>query len=254
MLPVAFVGHGSPMNVIDDNPWRPAWAELGRGLPRPDAILCVSAHWETRGIGVTAGDRPETIHDFGGFPQALFDVRYPAPGSADLAGRVAELLRPDIVHAVADRGFDHGAWGVLQPMYPEADVPVVQLSMDMTRPFPAHFELGQRLRPLRQQGVLIVGSGNIVRNLALIRRYREPADWAVRFDAAIRQAIADGAHDRVIDLAGHGDDGRLSVPTPEHYLPLLYVLGAATAKDRVRFINTDVVSTLSMTSAVFEAA
>jgi 4,5-DOPA dioxygenase extradiol len=253
MLPVIFVGHGSPMNVIDDNPWRPQWAALARDLPRPDAILCVSAHWETRGLGVTADAAPPTVHDFYGFPQALFDVRYPAPGSAALAGRVAALLAPDTVHGVEGRGFDHGTWGVLQPMYPAADIPVVQMSLDMTRPPQGHFELGRKLRPLRDEGTLIVASGNIVHNLALRRRHdREPVDWAVRFDAAIRQAIVDGAHDRVIDYASFGDDARLSVPTPEHYLPLLYVLGAATAKDRVRFIAADVYSTLSMTSVVFE--
>ena len=252
MLPAIFVGHGSPMNVIDDNPWRPQWAALAEALPRPDAILCVSAHWETRGIGVTADARPETIHDFGGFPQALFDMRYPAPGSAGLVGRVVELLQPDVVHAVEDRGLDHGVWGVLQPMYPAADIPVVQFSIDVTRPPQGHFELGKRLRPLRDEGVLIVASGNIVHNLMQMRRYPQPADWAIRFDTAIREAIEDGAYDAAIDWQRFGDDARLSVPTPEHYLPLLYVLGAATAKDRVRFLTADVYSTLSMTSVVFE--
>ncbi|MEQ9638595.1 MAG: 4,5-DOPA dioxygenase extradiol [Alphaproteobacteria bacterium] len=251
-MPAVFLGHGSPMNAIEDNDWRRAWGVLGSALPRPRAVLCVSAHWETRGIGLTADSRPETIHDFGGFPQPLFDVQYPAPGDSWLVERVQTLLRPAQAHAVKGRGFDHGMWGVLRPMYPDADVPVVQLSLDMSQTPQGHFELGKRLRPLRAEGVLIVGSGNIVHNLMLRGRYPEPADWAVRFDAAIRQAIEGGAYDQVIDYPGRGQDAMLSVPTPEHYLPLLYVLGAATAKDRLRFFSTDVFSTMSMTSVVFE--
>lgn len=252
-MPVVFLGHGSPMNAIENNGWHRAWGELGAELPRPRAVLCISAHWETRGIGLTADAAPETIHDFGGFPQELFDVQYPAAGDAWLVERVQGLLQPETAHAVEGRGFDHGMWGVLRPMYPDADVPVVQLSLDVSQTLQGHFELGKRLRPLREEGVLIAGSGNIVHNLMLRGRYPRPADWAIRFDAAIRQAIVDGAVDRVIDYPGHGQDAMLSVPTPEHYLPLLYVLGATTAKDRVRFFNADVFSTLSMTSAVFAA-
>jgi len=247
--PVLFVGHGSPMNAIEDNPWSRDWARLGRELPRPRAILMVSAHWETRGAAaVSASSAPETIHDFFGFPQALFDVRYPAPGDPALAARVAELLSPDPVVQHPTRGLDHGAWGVLGPMYPEADIPVVQLSLDRGRPDRWHYEAGRRLAPLRDEGVMIVGSGDIVHNLraADFRRPEAPA-WADRFNERAKALILSGDHDALIDWRGLGPDAEASINSAEHYLPLLYVLGAADKGEPVGFFNDDVFAAISMT-------
>lgn len=251
-MPVVFLGHGSPMNAIEDNAFHRSWAELGARLPRPNAILCVSAHWETQGVGVTAMERPRTIHDFYGFPQALFDVQYPAPGDPALARRVASLLgshRPTLDTAW---GLDHGSWGVLTAMYPGADIPVVQLSLDMTQPGAYHYDAGRALKPLRDKGVLIVGSGNIVHNLRLFD-WRKPQqlDWAVRFDAAVKERIVSGEHGDLIAFERLGEDAALSINSREHYLPLLYVLGAADEGERASFLNEAVVSSISMTSVVF---
>ena len=255
-MPVLFLGHGSPMNAIEDGPCRREWTALGQRLPRPRAILCISAHWETRGIGVTAAERPETIHDFYGFPQALFDVRYPAPGSPWLAGRVAELLgtgaAPLPVVRDPQRGLDHGAWSVLLPMYPEADIPVVQLSLDSARPGPWHLELGRRLAPLRDEGVLILGSGDIVHNLRLFNFHRTAAmDWALRFRAQANALIEAGDDQALADWPALGADARLAIPTPEHYLPLLYVLGARRPGEKPVLFNDMVTSSLSMTSLIY---
>ncbi|MBI1210055.1 MAG: 4,5-DOPA dioxygenase extradiol [Alphaproteobacteria bacterium] len=250
-MPVVFLGHGSPMNAIEDNSFHRAWAELGARLPRPKAVLCVSAHWETQGVGVTAMERPRTIHDFRGFPQALFDVRYSAPGDPALAQRIAELLT--VYRPVLDTswGLDHGSWGVLIAMYPQADVPVVQLSLDMTKPASYHYEVGQALKPLRDEGVLILGSGNIVHNLRLFDwRTPQQLDWAVRFDATVKQRIAAAAHQDLIAFERLGDDATLAINSGEHYLPLLYVLGASDAGEPVSFINETVLSAISMTSLV----
>jgi 4,5-DOPA dioxygenase extradiol len=253
-LPVLFLGHGSPMNAIEDNPWRRAWAEAGQRLPRPRAILCVSAHWETRGPAVSASAAPPTIHDFGGFPQALFDVQYPAPGDPALARRVAELLAPEQVRQDPARGLDHGAWGVLAPMYPEADIPIVQLSLDRTKSNPWHYEAGRRLAPLRDEGVLIVGSGDIVHNLRAVdfRRGGTP-DWAVRFNDTARSLIVAGDHQPLIDYEKLGPEAEMSINSAEHYLPLLYVLGAADTGEHPDFFNDDVFAAISMTSVVFGA-
>lgn len=247
--PVLFIGHGSPMNAIEDNPWSRDWARLGRDLPRPRAILMVSAHWETRGAAaVSASAAPETIHDFFGFPQALFDVRYPAPGDPALAARVAELLSPDPVVQHPTRGLDHGAWGVLGPMYPEADIPVVQLSLDRGRPDRWHYEAGRRLAPLRDEGVMIVGSGDIVHNLraADFRRPEAPA-WADRFNERAKALILSGDHDALIDWHALGPDAEAAINSAEHYLPLLYVLGAAGKDEPISFFNDDVFAAISMT-------
>ena len=247
--PVLFIGHGSPMNAIEDNPWSRDWARLGRDLPRPRAILMVSAHWETRGAAaVSASAAPETIHDFFGFPQALFDVRYPAPGDPALAARVAELLSPDPVVQHPTRGLDHGAWGVLGPMYPEADIPVAQLSLDRGRPDRWHYEAGRRLAPLRDEGVMIVGSGDIVHNLraADFRRPEAPA-WADRFNERAKALILSGDHDALIDWHALGPDAETAINSAEHYLPLLYVLGAAGKDESISFFNDDVFAAISMT-------
>jgi 4,5-DOPA dioxygenase extradiol len=248
-MPVLFLGHGSPMNAIEDNPWSRAWRETGHRLPRPKAILMISAHWETRGLAVTASKTPETIHDFGGFPQALFDARYPAPGDPALARRVADLLAPEPVVQHPTRGLDHGAWSVLAPMYPAADIPVVQLSLDRTRTPQQHYDLGRRLTPLRDEGVLIVGSGDIVHNLrAADFRRPEAPEWADRFNAVAKRLIETGEHGPLIDYASLGEDAAQSINSAEHYLPLLYVLAAQGPGEPVSFFNDEVFAAISMTS------
>jgi 4,5-DOPA dioxygenase extradiol len=250
-MPVLFLGHGSPMNAIEDNAYRRSWAALGKRLRRPESILCISAHWETRGVYVTGSEHPDTIHDFNGFPRALFDVRYPAPGSPALARRVADLLDPVRVHIDAQRGLDHGAWGVLQPMFPEADIPVVQLSLSVLQPGAWHYDLARELAPLRDEGVLVVASGNIVHNLRLFR-YNDPAplDWAQRFDEDVAEHIATGHHDGLLGYETLGSDALLAIPTPEHYLPLLYVLALQRDGEPVEFFNDEVRSAISMRSVL----
>src|SRR5882757_5129995 len=200
-MPVVFVGHGSPMNAIEDNAFNREWRVLGQRLPRPKSIRCFSAHWETRGVGVTAMAAPKTIHDFYGFPQALFDVRYAAPGDPALAQRMASLLAAHSPVLDMEWGFDHGAWSVLIAMYPKADIPVVQLSIDTSKPGAYHYGIGQALKPLRDEGVLILGSGNIVHNLRLFDfRAPTPPEWATRFDAVAKQRIAAGDHRDLVDF------------------------------------------------------
>ncbi|HJV87383.1 MAG TPA: 4,5-DOPA dioxygenase extradiol [Noviherbaspirillum sp.] len=226
-MPAVFLGHGSPMNVLEDNAYTRAWQQIAAGMPKPKSILSISAHWTTRGTHVTATEEPATIHDFGGFPQALFDIRYPAPGSPALASRVRELLAPVEVQADQSWGLDHGTWGLLVKMFPDADVPVVQLSIDATRPHRFHFEMGQRLAPLRDEGVLIMASGNVVHNLRMMNWNGGAAhDWAERFNNAVRDCLLSGDVERLADYPQWGPDAHLSVPTPEHFLPLLYILGA----------------------------
>ena len=250
-MPAVFVGHGNPMNAIEDSSFRREWTALGRRLPKPSSILCVSAHWETAGVAVTASESPETIHDFGGFPQALFDVRYPAPGSPALARRVASLLASENVRLDGKRGLDHGAWSVLAALYPAADVPVVQLSLDSSRPGADHYDLARRLAPLRQEGVLVLGTGNIVHNLGFYDpRRHEPYDWAKRFDAKVKKLISSRDHALLSDLKKLGPDAGLAVPTPEHYLPLLYVLALQRKEDTVSYFNEAVETSMSMTSIV----
>jgi 4,5-DOPA dioxygenase extradiol len=252
-MPALFVGHGSPMNAIEDNAFSRGWRALARRLPRPRAILCVSAHWETRGAAVTAVERPATIHDFYGFPEALHAIDYPAPGDPALAVRVAELAAPEPVRLADDWGLDHGAWSVLRIMYPAADVPVVQLGLDTTRPGAFHLTLARRLAPLRDDGVLVMGSGNIVHNLRHFRRAGGPAlDWAARFDAAVRARIEARDDAALADYASLGPDARLAVPAPEHYLPLLYALALRRDGDRLSFFNDVVTSAISMTSVLLE--
>jgi 4,5-DOPA dioxygenase extradiol len=238
-LPALFLGHGNPMNALRENSWTRAWGVLGATLvPRPRAVLAVSAHWYIAGSAVTAMPAPRTIHDFGGFPRELFAVRYPAPGDPALAARVRELLAPLPVASDYSWGLDHGTWSVLRHVFPEADVPVVQLSIDEARSASFHHELGKRLRPLRDEGVLIVGSGDVVHNLHTYAWGGHPAkpyDWALRFETTVRERLASGDHAALIDYAALGNDALLSVPTPEHYLPLLYVLGASFPEELVTF-------------------
>ena len=227
-LPAVFFGHGSPLNALEQNRFTDAWRHIGTALPKPKAILCVSAHWMTRGTAVTAMDKPRTIHDFSGFPQELFEVQYPAPGSPTLAARVRELLAPVEVQLDKSWGLDHGTWSVLAQVYPDANVPVVQLSLDSTQPPQYHYNLGARLAPLRDEGVLIVGSGNVVHNLGRIQWAEDakPYGWATRFNEKVRAHLAAREHQPLIHYLSLGSDARLSVPTPEHYLPLLYIIAA----------------------------
>jgi len=227
-MPILFFGHGNPMNAIQSNAYTEAWSALGKALPPPRAVVAVSAHWYLPGTAVTAMGAPRTIHDFGGFPEELYRVRYPAPGDPRLAKRVQALLAPTPVRLDESWGLDHGTWSVLCHVFPNADVPVIQLSIDETEPPALHYELGRRLAPLREEGVLILGSGNLVHNLHAYgwgRRSMEPYDWAVRFEKQARDLMRTGEHGPLVAYESLGRDALLSVPTPEHYLPLLYVLG-----------------------------
>lgn len=250
-LPVLFVGHGSPMNAIEDTAWRRSWQAMGAELLKraeaPQMILCVSAHWLTQGgWQITGMARPKTIHDFGGFPQALFDQQYPAPGAPAVAETLARELKSPATGQplgvdASEWGLDHGTWSVLKPMFPRADIPVLQLSMDYSRAPSEHYALGQQLRALRKRGVLIVGSGNIVHNLRALRRDvpdNQAYDWAQAFDAAIQQQIAKGQLDALQKFQSLGDIARLSHPTHDHFLPLLYAAGAAAPNEVPRFFNT----------------
>jgi 4,5-DOPA dioxygenase extradiol len=257
-LPAIFFGHGSPMIALETNDTTRTWAAMAEAIGKPRAILCISAHWLTRGTAVTAMEKPRTIHDFGAFPQALFDVQYPAPGDPGLARRVRELLAPLPV-ALDEKawGLDHGTWSVLVKAYPDADVPVVQLSIDASKPPAWHFELGRKLAPLRDEGVLIIGTGNIVHNLPAMNwgaRDCAPFDWAERFNDYIRQAIVEDAPQRLIDYEAVGQDAALSAPSPDHYWPLLYVLGARLPGDRPVFSPDHIEhGSLSMTSVTLAA-
>lgn len=256
-LPALFIGHGSPMNAITENPYARAWRELGHRLPRPERILVVSAHWETEGLAATAMERPPTIHDFFGFPQALFDMRYPAPGDPQIAERLRALLDPAPVAADQSWGLDHGTWSVLNFLYPEADIPVAQFGLDMSLPAEAHIALGRALSPLRDEGVLILASGNVVHNLRARNQApdAEPAPWAVRFDAAIREAFERGDEAMLAGWTSLGDDARLSVPRAEHYLPLLYIAGARRPGEPVEILTPAIEqASLSMTSYVVGSA
>ncbi|MEU4365717.1 4,5-DOPA dioxygenase extradiol [Micromonospora chersina] len=230
VLPAAFFGHGNPMNALEVNRYTAAWREFGRSVPRPRAILVVSAHWYIGATAVTAMPRPRTIHDFYGFPQQLFDVRYPAPGLPELAEEVSDVVHPTWVGADLDSwGIDHGTWSVLTHAFPDADIPVVQLSINAFKPFDYHLDLGARLAPLRERGVLVVASGNVVHNLGGVdpRLTDEGFDWARRFDDAARETVQD-APTEAARLDGHRDFG-LAVPTPDHFIPLLYLAGLAGA-------------------------
>lgn len=237
-MPAVFLGHGNPMNALQSNSYTKAWASLGAAVPRPRAILCVSAHWYVAETAVTAMSSPPTIHDFGGFPRELFEVTYPASGDADLAARVGDLLAPVSVRQDHEWGLDHGAWSVLKHVYPDAGVPVVQLSIDQTKGASFHYETARRLSPLRDEGVLVLGSGNLVHNLRLYgwgKAGVEPYDWAVRFERQARELLLAGNDGPLVDYQSLGPDAMLAVPTPEHYLPLLYVLALRREGEQVSF-------------------
>ena len=238
LMPAIFFGHGNPMNAIGHNGYTEAWQRIGKQTLRPKAVLSISAHWYVPETGVTISTNPRTIHDFGGFPQALYQVQYPAPGDPALARHVQQLLAPLDVRLDDSWGLDHGTWSVLKHVYPAADIPVVQLSIDETRPASFHFELARKLAPLRDEGVLIAGSGNIVHNLhtyAWGRHPQEPYDWALRFEAMAREMMQTGEFAPLINYQKLGRDAALSIPTPDHYLPLLYVLATKQQRESVRF-------------------
>lgn len=234
-MPVIFFGHGNPMNAIEDNAYTKAWREIGRALPKPKAVLAISAHWYLPATLVTSMQHPRTIHDFGGFPRELYQVQYPAQGDLQLAARLTQIASAGEDH---QWGFDHGTWSVLCHVFPDADVPVVQLSIDEAQPPRFHYDLGRKLAPLRDEGILIVGSGNLVHNLhayAWGRHPAEPFDWAVRFERQARSFMLAGNDEMLVEYEALGRDAILSVPTPDHYLPLLYVIGARRKDDRVTF-------------------
>jgi len=234
-MPALFIGHGSPMNAVEDNEFSRAWSKAGRSLPRPKAILCISAHWETKGTQVTAMEKPKTIYDFYGFPPELYAVQYPAAGSPNLARRIQELVKPVEVVQDLSWGLDHGAWSVLCRLFPQADVPVVQLSLDRSISPQAHYDLGQQLGALRKEGILIVGSGNVVHNLGRIAWEDTALDWANEFDDAVRNWILAGDHEALIRYQAQGPLAALAINSAEHYKPLLYVLGAARPGESVHF-------------------
>ena len=238
-MPAIFFGHGNPMNALLSNLYTEQWAAIGASLLRPKAILSVSAHWYIQDAAVTVSTAPRTIHDFGGFPRELYQVQYPAPGDPDLALRVQKLLAPLPVRLDEQWGLDHGTWAVLCHVYPHADIPVVQLSIDETQAASFHYEIGKRLAPLRDEGILIVGSGNLVHNLhayAWGRHAVEPYDWAVSFESRVRELLLADEHNPLIDYENKlGSEATLAVPTPDHYLPLLYVVGTRTPSDPVAF-------------------
>jgi len=238
-MPAVFFGHGNPMNALLRNPYTEQWTEIGTRIPRPNAILCLSAHWYIQDAAVTVSTAPRTIHDFGGFPRELYQVQYPAPGDPQLALRIQRLLAPVPVRLDDRWGLDHGTWAVLCHVYPHADVPVVQLSIDETQASSFHYEIGKRLAPLREEGILIIGSGNLVHNLhtyAWGRHPVEPYDWAVSFEKRVRELLVAEEQNPLIDYENKlGEEAMLAIPTPDHYLPLLYVIGTRTPSELVTF-------------------
>lgn len=259
-MPVLFLGHGSPMNAIEENEFVTGFRNIGKVLPKPNAILCVSAHWETRGTFVTAMEKPPTIHDFGGFPQALFDVQYPAPGSPELARETKNLITKTQVGLDDQWGLDHGAWTVIKHLYPNADVPVIQLSLDYYQTPQYHYELARELAVLRRKGVLIVGSGNMVHNLRMVAwdHLNDPEygyAWALEAREKMKQYILADDHQALINFRSQGKAFDLAIPTPEHYLPLLYALALKEDKEEIRLFNDKAVGgSLTMTSVLIGKA
>ena len=253
-MPVLFIGHGSPMNAIEDNEFSKRWQQMGKEIRTPKAVVVVSAHWLTKGTLVTAMPNPKTIHDFGGFPQALFDVQYPAPGSPELASEIQKLITNPAVELDHDWGLDHGTWSVVKHMYPDADIPVLQLSIDYYKPAAYHYELAKQLLSLRKKGVLIIGSGNMVHNLRMVAwdKLNEPEygfDWALEMNDIFKNKISNGFHKELIQYEKLHKASTLAIPSPDHYYPLLYILALQTDNDKVEFFNDKAVGgSLTMTS------
>lgn len=254
LMPVLFVGHGNPMYAIQDNPFSRKWAELGKQLSRPQAVLCISAHWLSNGTLVHIGQKPPTIHDFGGFPKELFDVQYPAPGAPEVAREVQETVRSVKIKEDTEWGLDHGTWSVLKHMYPEANVPVFQMSIDYGKSPEYHFQLGKELAALRRKGVLIISSGNIVHNLGLVS-WNDPGkkyDWALEFDELVKNQILKDEPDPLIHYQKNKQLASLAHPTNDHYLPLMYTLGLRNRKDKVNFFNESMdMGSISMRGVLF---
>lgn len=254
-MPVLFIGHGSPLNAIENNTFTQAWRQQAKSLPPPKAIVVISAHWYTEGVAITTAEFPKTIHDFYGFPPELFAVQYPAKGNPELAKQIQAMLAPEI-KVIADNGqwgFDHGAWSILVHLFPNADIPVIQLSIDGTQPHEYHFQIGQKLQPLREQGILIIGSGNIVHNLRMIKWQGDtsPYPWATAFNTFVKEAVVEFGYQDLINYQVH-KDAKQSVPTEEHYLPFLYILGCRTPEDKMDiFADEYSLGSLSMTSFKF---
>lgn len=251
-MPLLFVGHGNPMNAILDNSYSRTWKEIGEKLPKPKAILSISAHWITQnGTKVTAMEKPETIHDFGGFPEELYQQQYPAPGSPEFAEETRKMITSDPVSLDYEWGLDHGTWSVLHPMFPLADIPVYQLSIDYNKPPQFHFDLGRQIKALREKGVLILGSGNIVHNLRRMRYGEKPFDWAVEFDEKMRDALIERNDQAIIDFRNMGELASAAHPTHDHFLPLLCVAGSRDPKDEIEFFNAEIdLSSVSMRSVL----
>lgn len=255
-MPVLFLGHGSPMNAIEENEFSQKWEELGKKLARPKSILCISAHWETRGTSVTAMQNPATIHDFGGFPQALFNVQYPAPGNPALAEEAKNIVKTAEVGLDDKWGLDHGCWSVVRRLYPDADIPVVQMSLDYYQKPLFHYELAKELSPLRKEGVLIIGSGNMVHNLGMmawdkLNEKEYGFDWAMEANEKMKKFILSGNHAELINYRSHGKEYDMAIPTPEHYLPLLYALALKEKDEELTLFNDKLIAgSLSMTSVI----
>ena len=258
-MPVLFLGHGSPMNAIEENEFVQGFRKAGNEIPKPDAILCISAHWETKGTYITAMERPKTIHDFGGFPRELYEVQYPAPGNPELAKEINSMVKGTEVALDYSWGLDHGAWSVIKHLYPGADVPVVQMSLDHTRSAQYHYDFARQLSGLRNKGILIIGSGNMVHNLRMVSwdRMNETFgyDWTIEASERMKSLILDDDHQALIDYSSQGKSFSLSVPTPEHYLPLLYVLALKEKNEEVCFFNDKpVAGSLTMISVMIGKA
>ncbi len=253
-MPVLFLGHGSPMNAIEENEFVAGFRNIAKQIPKPNAILCISAHWETKGTFVTAMENPSTIHDFGGFPKELFAVRYPAPGSPDLAKETKSLVKKTNVGLDDKWGLDHGAWSVIKHLYPDADVPVIQMSLDYSQTPLYHYELARQIKSLREKGVLIIGSGNMVHNLRMVAwdKLNAPEygfDWAIEANEKMKKYILDGDHAGLINFRSQGRAFDLAIPTPEHYLPLLYSMALKEESDQIHLFNDKAIAgSLTMTS------
>ena len=254
LMPVLFIGHGSPMNAIEDNEFSQRWQKMGKEIPQPKAVVVISAHWLTKGTFVTAMNQPKTIHDFGGFPQALFDIQYPAPGNPGLASEIKKMIVNPAVELDHDWGLDHGTWSVVKHMYPNADIPVLQLSIDYHKPAQYHYELANQLLNLRKKGVLIIGSGNMVHNLRMIAWDKMNVDnfgydWALEMNTIFKDKISNKDHQALFDYVKLSNAAKLAIPTPDHYYPLIYSLALQTDNDKVEFFNDKFVGgSLTMTS------